>query len=93
VKITTEMKGKLIVKARNKMRAGWVEGVVVERCVRMPGQGGGLKELVARMKVGDSVVVPDKGRAASLRTVGRRIGAKMAARPVGEGQMRVWRVR
>ena len=74
------------------MRAGWVEGVVVERCVRMPGQGGGLKELVQSMKVGDSVVVSDAGRVDSLRGVGKRIGVRMAARSVGKGQIRVWRV-
>ncbi len=70
--------------------------ILIEKGVPLPDKRGGKWGFLARMEKGDSVLLPNVGRAtlsANLSTYGNRLNRKFATRQTPDKQhVRVWRI-
>lgn len=70
--------------------------VWIEKAVPVPGEGErggrtGATDILRRLEVGDSVVIPGL-MVASWRQLARRLGMRVRVRSVGGGEARFWRI-
>jgi hypothetical protein len=80
------------VKRANKKQVKASGRIVIEKNVPLPARGWAVK-IVREMKVGDSVVLPDRLAAANLRRAAMRASVKLAERVQPDRRLRVWRVK
>ncbi len=70
---------------------------VIEHGIPLPtncrGKWGALKELLAHMAIGDSVVVPNKTAGAAFYKAAHNLQMKILWRKINKSQVRLWRVK